>query len=193
MVRIKRAAIHRGYTKFTHVGWAAAGYIILVVFSNAANRTNTDTVDQVFAYAVTVLLASCGIAAIMAVVQRAANASNLAKLGKDYTFRAAYAGEVVMIIVGVIISIAAVGLSLYSTSSVEADEISPYQQSMYDRIESLRSQYDTCSGDLSLRQNGVDTSSAYEVEAYNNDWQLCENTRLELNALVDTYNSALED
>lgn len=191
MVRIKHAAKHHGYTKFTHAGWAAAGYIIILLFSNAANKANTDTADQVSAYAITVFLLSCGIATIMAIVQRAANASNLARLGKNHHFRSAYVGEVIMVIIGVIFTIAAVGLSFYNTTVTESTELSPEEQSMYSRIESLRTQYDSCSGVLTNWSNTIDTSNSYEVSRYNADWQTCENTRLELNNLVDTYNASI--
>lgn len=191
MLRIKHAATHHHYTKFAHAGWAAAGFIVLLVFSNAANRVTTDTVEQVLTYAIVVFLLSCGIAAIMSVVQRAANASNVAKLGKSHTFRTAYAGEVVMIIIGVIITIIAVGLSFYNAIVPEPDVLSPEEKSMYSRIESLRGQYNSCSDVLTNWSNTIDTSNSYEVDRYNSDWQTCENTRLELNSLVDTYNASI--
>lgn len=191
MVRIKHAAKQSGYTRFQHAGWAAAGYIILLIFSNAANKAATNSTEQVFAYVVTVLLLSSGTAAIMAVVQRAANASNLEKLGKSHVFRTAYVGEVIMIIIGVIIAILAIVLSFYNATVPAPSTVSPEKQNIYNRIESLRSQYDACSADLTSREGSVDTSNSYEVDTYNSDWQACENTRLELNSNVDAYNAAL--
>jgi hypothetical protein len=146
----------------------------------------------VVAYVVIVLLLAIGSSVVMAVVQRAANASNVAKLGKQHHFRTAYVGEVIIIVLGVIISIAAVGLSFYNASTPTSSELSPEEQSMYLRIEALRAQYSSCSDTLTNWNNTIDTTSASEVDNYNSAWQSCENTRLELNNLVDTYNKSIQ-
>jgi hypothetical protein len=58
----------------------------------------------------------------------------------------------------------------------------------YEKMESLRSQYDTCDSDLEARRDSVDIYNDYEVDSFNSDLEDCEDKRLKLNRAVDEYN-----
>lgn len=58
----------------------------------------------------------------------------------------------------------------------------------YQRMESLRSQYESCSADLNARYDYVNNYSEYAVDSYNRDYDECEDTRIRLNNTVDEYN-----
>ena len=188
MKRIKGGANNYGYNKFTNAGWAAAGFIILLFLTNSLNKADTSTESEVIAYAIFSLIFAFCTGLIMATVQRAANAHNKAKLGEDYEFKKVFVGEVVMIIIGIIISLAAILISFSSIGKIGVDDLSPAAIDAYNRMESLRSQYDSCSDDLDARRDSVNIYSDYEVSSFNNDLQSCEDTRLELNRTVDEYN-----
>ena len=58
--------------------------------------------------------------------------------------------------------------------------------------DSLTTQYDTCSSNLLARRDSVDTYDQNAVDAYNTDYQNCENIRVQQNAAADAYNSLLK-
>jgi len=64
-------------------------------------------------------------------------------------------------------------------------------QGAKDKMDSLTAQYKQCSSDLAARESSVNRYSQSSVDSYNADWQTCEDTRLEQNAAVDTYNSMI--
>lgn len=185
---IRDSAQKHGDKAFRKAGLAATGYIIMFVMLNAAWRVESRTIEGAVTGLVFIGLLAAGIAAILATVQRAANAHNIAVLGKKHQFKSVFAGEIVFAIVGVIIGIAAIIGTFSLVGTVDIGSLSGEAKNAYSRMESLRKEYDHCSGDLDTRRSSVDTSSEYAVNSYNTDWQACEDTRLELNRTVDTYN-----
>ncbi|MEO6761525.1 MAG: hypothetical protein ABI220_04085 [Candidatus Saccharimonadales bacterium] len=188
MKRIRGGAQQHGYKKFKRAGWAATGFIILLYVSNGVWRSTTSTGSEVAVVVVVSLIATSCFVAIMVVVQKAANAHNMAVRGKDYKFKKVFVGEVIMTIVGVIIALAVLSASISSIGKVSVGSLSPETKSAYQEEESLRSEYNKCSTDIESRRSSVDTSNNYEVNSFNDDLQQCNNTRDQLNQAVDKYN-----
>lgn len=186
--RIKYGAKLHGYNKFTNAGWAAAGYIVLLLLSNGLNKTETTTASSAIAYVVLSFIFTLCTGLIMAVAQRAANAHNRAKLGKEHMFEQYFGGEIAMVIIGSLIALAAVGFTFSATIGSGTNTTSPEITNAYNNMELLRSQYNTCSDNLNARRDSVNTYSDYEVDAFNDDLQYCEDIRLKLNKTVDEYN-----
>ncbi len=106
--------------------------------------------------------------------------------------RRAWIALIVLISIFVILIVAAIATS----SSSDTSDASNLQtgtntvvQDAYQKMESLRSQYNSCSADLESRKNTVNTYSQYEVDSYNSDLVTCEATRQNLNNAVDEYNN----
>lgn len=188
MKRVKYGAKLHGYSKFTNAGWAAAGFIVLLLLTNGLNKAEVDAESTAVAYIILSLIFASCTGLIMAVVQRAANAHNRAVLGERHEYKKFFIGEIVMVIIGILIALATIGLTLNSANQGSVNYISPEATNAYNRMELLRSQYESCSDDLDARRDSVNTYSDYEVSSFNNDLQSCEDTRLELNRTVDEYN-----
>jgi|GEM_PF-5966663 hypothetical protein len=63
--------------------------------------------------------------------------------------------------------------------------------SLKQQMESLKSQYDICSGDLEFRAGVIDKNDPSQVDKYDADLKLCEEIRQEHNQAVDKYNSLI--
>lgn len=95
---------------------------------------------------------------------------------------------VVIFIILVVVAIVSSNSDSGAAGTVNTDSSGSALQDAKQRMESLRNQYDTCSGDLNARRDRVNTESDYEVDSFNSDLQDCETTRLKLNSTVDEYN-----
>lgn len=186
--QIRNSAQQYGYTKFHKAGLIATGYLVLFFTMNAVWRVETASTGDFIAFMVFMVIFSAGVALLLAIVQRAANAYNISVLGERHKFKKVFAGEIIFVIIGLIFSILAI-VGTYSTVGTNSnDSLSIEAQDAYQRMESLRSQYDTCSSDLELRRGSVDTNSDYQIDAFNSDVKNCENKRLQLNSSVEEYN-----
>lgn len=97
--------------------------------------------------------------------------------------------SIIALFTGLLIAAAISGNSNSSSSNTAGINSSDNEvDGAYERMEALRSEYDTCSSALETRRDLVNTSSDYAVNSYNNDMDDCENTRLKLNRAVDEYN-----
>lgn len=90
---------------------------------------------------------------------------------------------IVLIVVAIATSSSDSGTTT-SSNSTGTSEI----QAAKDKMDSLTAQYKQCSSDLAARESSVNRYSQSAVDSYNADWQTCEDTRLEQNAAVDSYN-----
>lgn len=95
---------------------------------------------------------------------------------------------IALFIVLIVVAIASSDSSTSTSGNTEASNLSSEAQDAYQRMESLRSQYESCSSEIESRRGSVDTNSDYEVDSYNSDYDDCEDTRLRLNSTVDEYN-----
>jgi hypothetical protein len=94
----------------------------------------------------------------------------------------------VLIIVAIASSSSDSGTTPTSPNTTTNSEI----QAAKDKMDSLTAQYKQCSSDLAARESSVNKYSQSAVDSYNSDWQSCEDTRLEQNAAVDSYNSMID-
>lgn len=186
---IKDNAHRNGYKKFNKAVLAALSYIFLIFITNRLLSINPPTTADAVTWTVFALLPSllC-ISLIVATVQRAANAHNIAVLGKNYDFRKIFVGEIIFTILGVVLALALTAMIFISASSVDIDSSSPEVKNAYEEMESLRHKYDNCSSELETRRGSVNEYRDYEVASFNSDLEACEDTRLELNKAVDEYN-----
>jgi hypothetical protein len=194
--RIRDNAEKNKYKKLRGVGWLTVSYIIVILLSNGLSRIEirgavAGTITQVGDIAALTFTIVFGVllALIIAKVQEAANAHNIAVLGKDYKFRKIYAGEIIFSIIG--IGLFVLGMYQYSHDIIANQYPRATQAEI--RVEgakadSLRAEYDLCSNSLDYRYDKVDTSSDYAVNSYNNDLRDCEDTRIKLNSAVERYN-----
>lgn len=186
--QIRNGANRHGYKKFQKAGIAALGYILMFFTLNAIWGAESKTAAGAITAIVFIILIAAGIAAVLSVVQRAANAHNIAVLGKRHRFQKVFVGEIIFTIIGVIVGILAIIGMFSSVGTVSMDSLSSEAKDAYQRMESLRSRHDTCSSDLGAKRDSVNIYNDYAVNSYNNDLEDCENTRLELNRTVDEYN-----
>ena len=186
--QIRNAATTSGYAKFHTAGLTATGYLLMLFILNSIWRYEPKTGESAVIAMCFIILFAVGVAATLAFVQRAANAHNIATLGIRHNFKKVFVGEIIFMIIALLISLLAV-IGMFSTvGTVNMSDLSNEAKDAYQRMEALRTQHDTCSNDLNARFNSIDTSDADAVDAYNNDLQACENTRLQLNQTVDEYN-----
>lgn len=186
--QIKNNANKHGYKKFKKAGLTALGYILMFFTLNAIWRIEPSTTGSAVTAVVFIALIAAGIAAVLSVVQRAANAHNIAVLGKRHKFQKVFVGEIIFTVIGVVFGILAIIGIFSSIGTVSMDSLSSEAKDAYQKMESLRSQHDICSSDLEARRYSVNTYDDYAVNSYNSDLEDCENTRLELNRTVDEYN-----
>lgn len=185
--RIRDGAASHGYRHLQNAGLVAAGFIVLIFLSNSLARIEVNTPDEAVIYLLFSTIFAAAGAAIMAVIQRAANAHNTAKLGKSYKFRSAYVGEIIIVIIGIILVLLTTWAVFDEANSAE---INRKVDTLNYRIDALQEEYDTCANRLKSREASLDIYSSYEVDSYNREWDRCEQTRLELNDLIDEYNHA---
>ncbi len=185
---IKITAQESGYEKFRKTKFTATGYIILSAAVNATWRAEPKTTTDFVTFIIFMVLMGACIAVILAIVQRAANAQNISVLGKRHKFKSVFVGEVIFTIIAVGFSVLAIIGTYSSVGTVGYEGLSNEAMGAYQRMESLRSQYNACSSDLDARRDNVNIYSDYEVDSFNSDLEDCENTRLRLNSTVDEYN-----
>ncbi|MCA9350353.1 DUF4234 domain-containing protein [Candidatus Saccharibacteria bacterium] len=186
--QIRNSAQKHGYTKFRKAGIIATSYILLFFTMNAVWRVEPKTTADFITFLIFMVLFSASVASLLAIVQRAANAHNISVLGERHKFKNIFVGEIIFVIIGLIIGVLAIVGTYSSVGTLGVDSLSSEAQDAYQRMESLRSQYDACSSDLDSRRDNVDIYSDYEVNSFNSDLEDCENTRLKLNSTVDEYN-----
>lgn len=193
--RIRDAAKAHGY-EIGGVGWLTAAYIVVIVISNSVARielqyslagTTTQAIDIV-ALVLTIVFGVC-IALIPALIQKAANVYSVATLGPHHAFRKAYVGEIVVVIIGAVLFLFTLyqyGTDIATNQYPRGSQTEISEQDVL--AESLRIQYDECSTALNARYNSLDTTDGAAVDAYNADYDVCEDTRLRFNQAVDRYN-----
>lgn len=187
--RVKISATASGYSKFTKVKLAAAGYILLIFISNALARVEaTNQADEIIAFSAAMLLSAVA-AAIVFTVQKAANAHNVAVMKPQDTNKKLYVGEAIFILLGVILIGAYTLVVLNNVATNAYPQGTTYEISQAEsRVNTLQSEYDTCSASLNAREAFVDTTSTFEVNQYNRQLEACEDTRFRLNNSIDEYN-----
>lgn len=186
--KIRDNAQKSGYKKFNKAGWAAVGYIVLFIGLNAATREPANTLPGAGVAIVCALLATAAISLILATVQRAANAHNVATLGKKRSFKKVFVGEIIMAILGAIFAL----LTIIGMFSVAVDnQGSDMVRQAETRMSLLEAEYNLCNTSLENRRSSIDLTNEFAIDRFNRDVEDCNQTRLKYNESIDVYNRSI--
>lgn len=179
---ILKSAKEHGYKHSYRAGWLATAYIVLMLLSNAV------ALDP--EYQLVTGLVGLGLIFLIALplfpAQKAINYNNQFTLAPKPP-KNGYWGQPVMIVVGVILFILAITGYFIPADSIE----SPAAADKRHQVEALTAEYEACSDDLVEREAVLDTTDGAAVDAYNADWEDCEDVRLRQHAAVDEYHELL--
>jgi hypothetical protein len=187
--QIRNEAEKSGYKKFRNAGNAAIGYISLLIFSNGIAKMDYHSSNEETSALVVSLILGIGTALIMAAVQRAANAHNVAVFGKKHNFKSVFVGEIIFAIIGILLFVFYISVTITSVSqNVYPRGTSAEVLTQKSKVDALQADYQACSSDLNARNSTVDTTNSFAVSMYNKDLATCEEKRQQLNAAIDEYN-----
>lgn len=188
-LRIARNARSRGYTGFSALLWLAALLVILVIAGNYGSFALPSAPLYGFLYLAYSLL----LPLVLLPVQRAINHGQEFMVGIPGR-RWWSKWEIIVLIVGVALMVTTV----YSWFAYDEEPIMDVFSGLneevdtaFNRTEELLAEYDHCSDELLLREQSLDTMDEAAVEAYNADWDACEEIRHQQNKAVDDYNALI--
>lgn len=178
----------RGYGEAFSAGWMAIFYILVSSFGSDSSSTPGQYVSF---WIVKACMTIAGVF-ILINVQKWAVYNNQ-KVAPGASLNAPYRKiEVVLILllgIALITSVTA-GLML-----PKHKQLTPAQQtqaiSMKHQIDSLTSQYNTCSSAILQRRDTLNTADQSATEAYNSDVAACEKIRNQHNRLVEQYDNLI--
>lgn len=176
------------------IGLASTAYIVCAVLGNALGRATPHSQAEDIIQWIFIVILTLIVALLTRSAQKTANYHNEQILGADFNFRESYvgkvyAGEWIWSALGfLLVALGAFG-GFYSISSSTYPQGTESEISVAkDKMDKLTQQYNTCSDSLSTRHDAVDTADQAAIDAYNSDYDDCENVRLQQNNAVTEYN-----
>lgn len=189
----------QGYQASYPAGMLATLYIILSIAGTAMGRLDypvyaSYAVAYWFWFTLTIILSPL----LLLPAQKAINFNN-SKVTGNNNYSKHTIGGFILIIIGCVIS-AVVFIGAISDLSPNTINSNPTNQTVSTSPEviaakaeydSLTEQYNSCSSSLTAKQNSVDTTSQSAVDAYNAEYNACENIRIKQNEATDKYNALI--
>jgi len=111
--------------------------------------------------------------------------------GVDGGIRPRSKGEWTVVGIGLVIFLLTMLAYFYPAAFSVLNPRSREANSLRQQVESLKSQYDICSGDLEFRAGVIDKNDSAQVDKFDADFKSCEDIRQEHNQAVDKYNSLI--
>ncbi|MDB5186343.1 MAG: transporter permease [Candidatus Saccharibacteria bacterium] len=162
----------------------AVVYIVAAIGSNGLDLV----IDSAYIlFAVTVVLLAVSIWPVV-VMQRQTNKHNDKHAADAHRGYAKTKGEMAVIVIGHLLFVFWIGSLFLSPAS---PALTPEQQSLSDKANELRTQYDDCATNLKLKEGSLNLDNQAAVDAHNAEVDKCEDVHMQQNEAADKYDASV--